>query len=88
MSNPLNIELNENGLPPFDSLPLRQGDPPFSAWGLYGDKDELGTLNRLSDERVAAAAREEIKTGKRRVSRTLVDAAQRTFGARTARVFG
>ncbi|KAL2875306.1 hypothetical protein SGCOL_009469 [Colletotrichum sp. CLE4] len=57
--------LNENGIPPFESLPLGKDDPRFSAWGLYGDKDELGTLNRLTDERVAAAAREEIKTGVR-----------------------
>ncbi|GKT84672.1 hypothetical protein Ct61P_02522 [Colletotrichum tofieldiae] len=57
--------LNENGIPPFDALPLGKGNPRFSAWGLYGDKDELGTLNRLTDERVAAAARNEIKTGAR-----------------------
>ncbi|EFQ29806.1 uncharacterized protein GLRG_04950 [Colletotrichum graminicola M1.001] len=57
--------LNENGIPPFEALPLGSGNPRFSAWGLYGDKDELGTLNRLTDERVAAAARTEIKTGAR-----------------------
>jgi hypothetical protein len=55
--------LNENGIPPFESLPLRKGDPPFSAWGLYGSNDELGTLNRLTDKRVAIAARNEIKKG-------------------------
>jgi hypothetical protein len=37
----------------------------YAAWGLYGPKDELGALNRLTDERVAAAAKEEIKTGVR-----------------------
>ncbi|GKT40863.1 uncharacterized protein ColSpa_01044 [Colletotrichum spaethianum] len=57
--------LNENGIPPFDALPLGKDNPRFSAWGLYGDKDELGTLNRLTDERVAAAARNEIRTGAR-----------------------
>jgi hypothetical protein len=30
--------------PSFDELPLRQGDPPFSAWSLWGEDDELGTL--------------------------------------------
>lgn len=40
-------------------------DPPHSAWGLYGRQDELGTLNRLTDEMVANAARDEIKTGER-----------------------
>ncbi|KAK3685579.1 hypothetical protein B0T22DRAFT_492468 [Podospora appendiculata] len=59
------IVLNENGIPPFDSLPLREGDPKLSAWGLYGPDDELGTLNRLTDERVAAAAKSEIRTGAR-----------------------
>ncbi|TIC99922.1 hypothetical protein CH35J_006006 [Colletotrichum higginsianum] len=55
--------LNENGIPTFDVLPLGRDDPRFSAWGLYGDNDELGTLNRLTDERVVAAARNEIRTG-------------------------
>ncbi|KAK6951828.1 hypothetical protein Daesc_006353 [Daldinia eschscholtzii] len=59
------FKLNENGIPNFEDLPLRKTDPHYSAWGLYGDKDELGTLNRLTDERVAAAARNEIKTGHR-----------------------
>ncbi|KAG9600511.1 hypothetical protein KCU77_g3280, partial [Aureobasidium melanogenum] len=44
--------------PPFSSLPLRPGDPPYSAWTLYGPKDELGTLNLLTPERVLAAAKE------------------------------
>lgn len=60
--------LNENGIPSFDSLPLREGDPHHSAWGLYGEDDQLGTLNRLTDERVAAAAKNEIKKGIRYVS--------------------
>ncbi|OTB18898.1 hypothetical protein K445DRAFT_373536 [Daldinia sp. EC12] len=59
------FKLNENGIPNFEDLPLRKTDPHYSAWGLYGDKDELGTLNRLTDERVAAAAKNEIKTGHR-----------------------
>lgn len=64
-------KLNENGIPSFDSLPLREGDPHHSAWGLYGDDDELGTLNRLTDERVAAAAKNEIKKGIRYVFRPI-----------------
>lgn len=59
------IKVNSNGIPDFDDLPLREGDPHHSAWGLYGERDELGTLNRLTDERVAAAARREIRTGRR-----------------------
>ncbi|OIW30077.1 hypothetical protein CONLIGDRAFT_654392 [Coniochaeta ligniaria NRRL 30616] len=58
-------KLNENGIPPFEALPLQKDAPMHSAWGLYGEKDELGTLNRLTDERVAAAAKSEIRTGVR-----------------------
>jgi hypothetical protein len=44
--------------PSFSSLPLRKGDPHHSAWGLWGDNDELGTLNFLTKDRVKAAAAE------------------------------
>jgi hypothetical protein len=50
--------------PAFEALPLREGDPPFSAWGLYGMDDELGTLNLLTPDVVAEAARE-VQTGVR-----------------------
>jgi hypothetical protein len=59
------FKLNANGVPDFDDLPLRKGDPRRAAWGLYGDNDELGFLNRLTDEVVASSARGEIKSGKR-----------------------
>jgi hypothetical protein len=59
--------LNEYGIPRFEDLPLQNSDPPHSAWGLYGKNDELGTLNRLTDERVVAAARTEIQSGVRSV---------------------
>jgi hypothetical protein len=61
------MALNENGIPRFEDLPLQKGDPPHSAWGLYGRNDELGTLNRLTDERVVAAAKSEIHSGVRLV---------------------
>ena len=64
-ANTFTLKLNVNGIPDFDDLPLRKGDPMRAAWGLYGKDDQLGTLNRLTDERVAAAAREEIRTGER-----------------------
>ncbi|PGH08298.1 hypothetical protein AJ80_07894 [Polytolypa hystricis UAMH7299] len=50
--------------PSFDELPLRKGDPPFSAWGLYGMDDQLGTLNLLTPEVIREASKE-IKTGVR-----------------------
>jgi hypothetical protein len=48
--------------PQFDDLPLAQGDPKASAWGLYGKEDELGTLNLLTPEVVQQAAAE-VKKG-------------------------
>lgn len=44
--------------PRFEDLPLRKGDPKGSAWGLWGDEDELGTLNLLTPDVVALASRE------------------------------
>jgi hypothetical protein len=57
--------LNDNGIPAFEDLPLRKNDPHHSAWGLYGERDELGTLNRLTGERVVSAARSEVRNGTR-----------------------
>lgn len=48
--------------PSFEELPLHPNDPPYSAWGLYGEEDELGTLNLLTPE-VVLAAKSEIVTG-------------------------
>lgn len=44
-------------LPSFDELPIMPDKPPRSAWGLFGDEDQIGTLNLLTPERVAAAAK-------------------------------
>ncbi|MCH8814781.1 MAG: cyclase family protein [Chloroflexi bacterium] len=43
-------------LPSFADLPVKPDAPPNSAWGLFGDHDQLGTLNLLTPERIAAAA--------------------------------
>ncbi|KAL2379660.1 hypothetical protein BDBG_09155 [Blastomyces gilchristii SLH14081] len=51
-------------LPKFTDVPLNKGDPPFSAWGLYGKDDQLGCLNRQTDTIVVEAVKE-IKTGVR-----------------------
>ncbi|WXC58593.1 hypothetical protein SNK03_004494 [Fusarium graminearum] len=50
------------GRPAFNELPLRSGDPKYSAWGLWGHNDELGTLNHLSPT-VTKDAVKEIVTG-------------------------
>ncbi len=44
-------------LPTFAELPIKHDHPPQSAWGVFGDDDQIGTLNLLTPERVAAAAR-------------------------------
>jgi hypothetical protein len=49
-------------LPTFDELPINPDHPPHSAWGVFGDDDQIGTLNLLTPDRVAAAARL-VKTG-------------------------
>jgi len=44
-------------LPFYDDLPVKAGAPEGSAWGLFGDDDQLGCLNLLTPERVVAAAK-------------------------------
>ena len=44
--------------PAFEQLPLRSGDPQWSAWGLWGDDDQLGALNHLDAETTRNAAKE------------------------------
>ncbi|OAA68634.1 hypothetical protein SPI_00829 [Niveomyces insectorum RCEF 264] len=56
---------SQGSLPALSDLPLKAGDPPNSAWGLWGDKAALGALNRLTDEVVLNAVKNEIKTGER-----------------------
>jgi hypothetical protein len=43
--------------PRYDELPVTPGAPPGAAWGLWGEGDEVGTVNLLTPERVAAAAK-------------------------------
>jgi kynurenine formamidase len=43
-------------LPRYDQLPIRAGAPAGSAWGVFGDDDQLGTINLLTPERVREAA--------------------------------
>lgn len=42
-------------LPRYDELPVREGLPAGSSWGLWGDDDEIGTINLLTPERVQRA---------------------------------
>jgi kynurenine formamidase len=43
-------------LPSYAELPIDPSRPPHSAWGVFGDDDEVGTINLLTSERVAHAA--------------------------------
>ena len=50
-------------IPGYDELPVRAGAPAGSAWGVFGDDDEVGTINLLTPERVIAAS-SSIRSGK------------------------
>jgi putative cyclase len=43
--------------PTYEELLKRPGWPPGSTWGLWGEDDEVGALNLVTPELVAAAAR-------------------------------
>lgn len=50
-------------LPSFDELPFLTGHPENTIWGFWGEGDEVGTINLLTEARVLAAARL-VRTGK------------------------
>jgi kynurenine formamidase len=43
-------------LPRYRELPIHPNKPPHSAWGVFGDEDQLGTVNLLTPDRVRRAA--------------------------------
>lgn len=43
-------------LPRYLELPIDASKPAGSAWGVFGDDDEIGTINLLTPERVLRAA--------------------------------
>jgi len=49
-------------LPDYDDLPFLPGLDIRHAWGVFGEGDVLGSINLVTPERVAAAARE-VRTG-------------------------
>ncbi|WP_187368732.1 cyclase family protein [Baekduia soli] len=42
--------------PRFDELPVRPGAPARSSWGVFGDDDQVGTLNFIEPRHARAAA--------------------------------
>jgi kynurenine formamidase len=53
----------EPKLPSHAELPLREGAPQGAAWGVFGEEDQLGTINLLTPDRVLEAAAS-IRNGK------------------------
>ncbi|KAI8371984.1 hypothetical protein EDC96DRAFT_501141 [Choanephora cucurbitarum] len=51
-------------IPTYDQLPIHPKHPKGTAWGVWGEDDNIGTANLLTPERVVNAA-QYIKTGKR-----------------------
>jgi kynurenine formamidase len=56
-------DLDWSKIPRFDQLPVKQGAPPESSWGVFGDDDQFGCLNFLTPQGVVDAARL-VQTGK------------------------
>lgn len=46
-----------SSLPRYRDLPLTPGAPPKSAWGMFGEQDDLGAVQLQTPERVQEAAR-------------------------------
>ena len=51
--------------PDLNSLPVDKKGPHGNAWGIWGPDDQLGSLNLLTPEIIALAAKENIITGER-----------------------
>ena len=43
-------------LPTYDQLPYKAENPAKTAWGLFGDEDQIGMFNLQTPERIAQAA--------------------------------
>ncbi len=50
-------------LPSYADLPIREGLPAGSSWGVWGDDDRFGCLNLLSADSVRRAAHASVRTG-------------------------
>ena len=50
-------------LPSYSELPVKAGAPPRSAWGLFGDDDQVGCVNLMTPAKAVEAARL-VRTGR------------------------
>lgn len=55
--------MDSKRIPDFHELPVIEGAPPESSWGVFGDRAALGCLNFLTAEGVVEAARR-VQSGK------------------------
>ncbi len=46
-----------DNLPSYDQLPVKEGAPKRSAWGLFGGDDQLGCLNLITPDKAVEAAK-------------------------------
>ena len=51
-----NTQESWSNLPGYRQLPIDSSKPPRSAWGVFGENDQIGTINLLTPERVRVAA--------------------------------
>ncbi|KIW93278.1 uncharacterized protein Z519_05883 [Cladophialophora bantiana CBS 173.52] len=54
--------MSKTSIPHFDDLPRVPGQPQGNSWGLWGQEDQLGTLNKITPESRKRAA-QEVKAG-------------------------
>lgn len=47
---------NGEPLPSYDELPVKSGMPPGSAWGLFGQEDQVGLVNLMTPAKAVEAA--------------------------------
>ena len=66
-SSQYNMVKRMSPLPALADLPLRKGDPPNSAWGLWSDEKSisLGSLNYLTADLLLRTTKDEVQTGDR-----------------------
>ncbi|KAI9473640.1 MAG: hypothetical protein EXX96DRAFT_312599 [Benjaminiella poitrasii] len=49
--------MSSDNIPKYDQLPIDASYPPHTAWGLWREDDNYGTLNLLTEERVLNASK-------------------------------
>src|SRR5229473_8243971 len=50
-------KIDFNKIPRFSQLPVKPGAPPDSNWGVFGDDDEVGCINFLTEDGIIEAAK-------------------------------